>query len=112
MPRRRAADETGGYTGEVYWTRIFSCCVKKLNGLEWRGTVNVMSALRTNIFTLNMVVRELVRRMQLPADRHLCLDDNWHSYAPLPASLPENKDAWYSIEEMKPRVAVIDLELG
>ena len=111
MPGTRSKADAGGYRGESYWTRNYYCHVKQLNGLEWRGTVNVMSAVDTNIFTLEIVVRELVRRMQLPADRHLFLDDAWHSYAPLPASLPENMDAWYFIEEMMPRVAVADMDL-
>ena len=105
MPRRRAAVGTGGYTGDVFDTRDFYCCVKQLNGLEWRETVNVMSAVNVNNFTLSMVVQQVRCRVQLPAGRTLVLDDSMHSYASLPTSLRENQDAWYFIEEMKPCVA-------
>jgi hypothetical protein len=73
--------------------------------------VNVTSAVNANDFTLSMVGQEVKRRMQLPADWTLVLDDSMHSYATLPTSLRDNQDAWYFIEEMKPRVAASAPEL-
>ena len=45
--------------------------------------------------------------MQLPANRSLCLDDSWHSFAPLPASLPEKYVDWFFIEEEMPGKAAV-----
>ena len=90
--------------------REFDCCVKRLKGEEWRQTFTVMSEANQNHFTLNMIGREVVRRMQLPADRDLELGDSMRSFAPLPPSLRENQDAWYFIEVMKPSVAASDAE--
>jgi hypothetical protein len=59
-----------------------------------------------NKFTLPMVVRQVIRKMELPADRTPCLDDSMHSYATLPSSLREDQVAWNFIEEMKPRADV------
>jgi hypothetical protein len=110
MSCRRASVPTGGYTGDVFYLRNFYCCVKQLNGMEWRETVSVMTAANVNKFTLSMVVREVIRRMQLLADRTRVLDDSMHSYATLPSSLSENQVAWYFIEEMKPRAALSHCE--
>ena len=106
MPPRRTAVSSGGYTGDVFYLRNFHCSVKLLNGTEWWDTVSVMTAPNDNTFTLPMVVRQVIRKLQLPADRTLRLDDSMHSYAPLPSSLSENQIYWYFIEEMKPPAAV------
>ena len=63
-----------------------------------------------NMFTLPMVVQQVIRKMHLPADRTLCLDDSMQSYAPLPSSLGENHIYWYFIDEMKPPAAVCHSE--
>ena len=68
MLRRRATVGTGGYTGDVFYTRNFNCCVKQLDGLEWRGTVNVMSVVNANNFTLSMVVQDVRRKFQVHAE--------------------------------------------
>jgi hypothetical protein len=106
MPFRRAAVQSGGYAGDVFYLRNLYCCVKQLNGMEWWDTVSVMTAANVNKFTLSMVVDQVLGRMPLPADRTLVLDDSMHSYATLPSSLRENQVAWYVIEEMKPRADV------
>ena len=90
MPRRRAASSIGGHSGDVFYLRNFFCRVKLLNGTEWRDTVSVMTSPNDNKFALSMVVNQVVRKMELPTDRTLCLDDSMHSYAPLPSSLDEN----------------------
>ena len=69
-----------------------------------------MSAVNQNHFTLNMIAQEVERRMQLPAERTLVLDDSMHSHAPLPPSLRENQNASYFIEDIKPRVAATDAD--
>ena len=88
MLRKSAAGETGGYRGDVYYTRNFYCCVKMLNGEEWRSWICVMTAANQTQFTLNMIVRELATRMRLLADRTFSLDLSVHSYAVVSASLP------------------------
>jgi hypothetical protein len=69
-----------------------------------------MSAVNANNCTLSMVAQEVQCRMQVPDDRNFVLDDSMHSYAPLPTSLRENQEAWYFFEEVKVRVAAIDVE--
>ena len=109
MPRKPAADAPGDYRGDVYYTRNFCCVVKMLNGQEWRSWINVRTAANQNHFTLNMIIRELRNQMQLPANRNLYLDDSWHSFAPLPASLPEKYVNWFFIEwEMPEDPALIE----
>ena len=106
MPSRRAALSIGGYRGDVFYLRNFFCSVKLLNGTEWWDTVSVMTSRNDNKFTLPMVVQQVIRKMQLPADRTLCLDDSMHSYAPLLSSLGKNQVYRHFIEEMKPPAAV------
>ena len=67
-----------------------------------------MSAANQNQFTVNMIARELRNRMQLPANRCLELDDSWHSYAPLPASLSEKYEQWFFVEEEMPGEAAVN----
>jgi len=110
MPRRRAASSNGGYSGDVFYLRNFYCRVKLFNGTEWRDTVFVMTSPNDNKFTLSMVARQVVRKMELPTDRTLCLDDSMHSYAPLPSSLGENQIYWYFIEEFQPSAVVCHSE--
>ena len=110
MPRRRAAVVPGGYTGDVYHTRNFHCCVKQLDGMEWRGTVNFMTAANVNNFLLGMVVQEVRRKLQLPDDRTLLLDPFFHNDIWVPFSLHENQDTWYFIEQLKSRVFVLDTQ--
>ena len=110
MPSRRAALSIGGYRGDVFYLRNFHCSVKLSNGTEWWDTVSVMTSPNDNKFTLPMVVRQVICKMELLADRTLCLDDSMHSYAPLPSSLGENQFYWYFIEEMKPPAAVCHSE--
>ena len=54
-----------------------------------------------------MIVQELRKKMNLPANRSLCLDHSWHSYAPLPASLPETYENRFFIEEEMPDKAAV-----
>ena len=107
MPRQPAASAPGDYKGDVYYTRNFWCVVQMMNGEEWRSWINVSTAPNQNHFTLNMIVQELRKKMQLPANRSLCLDDSWHSFAPLPASLPEKYVDWFFIEEEMPGKAAV-----
>jgi hypothetical protein len=65
-----------------------------------------MTSPNDNKFTLSMVVRQVVRKMELPTDRILCLDDSMHGYSPLPSSLGEHQIYWYFIEELKPSAVV------
>ena len=58
--------------------------------------------------TVNMIARERRNRMQLPANRCLELDDSWHSYAPLPASLSEKYEQWFFVEEEMPGEAAVN----
>jgi hypothetical protein len=69
-----------------------------------------MTSPNDNKFTLSMVARQVVRKMELPTDRTLCLDDSIHAYATLPSALGENQIYWYFIEEMKPPVTVCHSE--
>ena len=108
MSRKPAADAPGDYRGDVYYTRNFWCVVKMLNGQEWRSWINVRTAANQNHFTLNMIIRELRNQMQLPANRNLYLDDSWHSFAPLPASLPEKYVNWFFIEKEMPGEAAVN----
>ena len=110
MPRCRAAVVLGDYTGDVYYTRNFFCCVKRLDGSEWRGYVQVMSAANANTFMLGMVVQAVQYKLQLPDDRTLLLDPFFHSDIWVPFSLLENQVAWYFIEHLKSRVFVLDTQ--
>ena len=110
MPRKSTARGSESIAGEVYYTRNFHRYVSRLNGEQWQQTVNVMSEANKNHFTLNMIYREVVRKMQIPDDRALELDDSKHSFATLPPSLHENQVGWYFIEVMRPSVAASDAE--
>jgi hypothetical protein len=110
MPRRRAAFSIGGYSGDVFYLRDFHCRVKLLNGTEWWDIVSVMTSPNDNKFTLSMVARQVVRKMELPTDRTLCLDDSMHSYEPLPSSLGEKQIYWHFIEEFRPSAVVCHSE--
>ena len=105
MPAKATASGSKGYTGEVSHARRFDCCVTRLNGEEWRQAFCLMSAANQDQFTLGIVGKAVVRRMKLPADREIQINDSMHSFATLSPSLRENQNAWYFIEVMKTSVA-------
>ena len=108
MPPKKAAAASGSIPGEVYYTRNFTCIVRRLNGEQWQRTINLMSEANRNHFTLKMIYWEIVRLMELPDDRTLMIDDSRHSFNTLPPSLREYQDWWYFVEVMKPGVAASD----
>ena len=92
---------------DVNNNRNFWCVVQMMNGEEFRSWINVSTTPNQNHFTLNMIVQELRKKMNLPANRSLCLDDSWRSFAPLCASLPETYEDWFFIEEEMPDKAAV-----
>ena len=63
---------------------------------------------RENQFTLGMIMRELRKKMQVPENRGLDLDDSWHG-ACVPAMLTEKDVNWFIIEwEMPEDPALIE----